>query len=170
MQHISTYSSTLLKIDLKYMGQNIFSIFVLNDHNSILKLELNTVSYRKRTVELDDFTIINSKNYYPITIIWNQECGFEYRKVASTSLSHLEAHDSFFRWSMKGKFDVYFLWLFGKNGSPYHKHALILTTLRYLRSIWSGVTRFSTIQRMFLQWRLKSCTVLVGISVACTAV
>ena len=96
MQHISTYSSTLLKIDLKYMGQNIFSIFVLNDHNSILKLELNTVSYRKRTVELDNFTIINSKNYYPITIIWNQECGFEYRKVASTSLSHLEAHDGFF--------------------------------------------------------------------------
>ena len=59
----STFSSILLKIDLKYMGQNIFSIFVLNDHNSILKLELNTVSYCKRTVELDNFTMINSKNY-----------------------------------------------------------------------------------------------------------
>ena len=32
-----------------------------------------------------------------------------YRKVASTSPSHLEAHAGFFRLSMKGKFDVYLL-------------------------------------------------------------
>jgi hypothetical protein len=32
-----------------------------------------------------------------------------YRKVASTSLSYLEAHARFFRLSMKGKFDVYLL-------------------------------------------------------------
>ena len=37
-----------------------------------------------------------------------------YSKVASTSTSCLEAHAGFFRVSMKGKFDVYWLWAFGK--------------------------------------------------------
>ena len=32
----------------------------------------------------------------------------------STNPSCLEAHAGFFRLSMKGKFDVYFLWPFGK--------------------------------------------------------
>ena len=38
----------------------------------------------------------------------------KYRKVASTSPSCLEAHAGFFRLFMKGKFDVYILWPFGK--------------------------------------------------------
>ena len=37
------------------------------------------------------------------------------RKVASTSLSRLEAYASFFRFSMKGKFDVYLFVLLGKS-------------------------------------------------------
>ena len=37
-----------------------------------------------------------------------------YRKVTSTSSSHLEAHAVFFRLPMKGKFDVYLLGNFGK--------------------------------------------------------
>jgi hypothetical protein len=38
----------------------------------------------------------------------------EYRSFASTSPSCLEAHAGFFRLSIKGKFDVYLLWPFGK--------------------------------------------------------
>ena len=38
----------------------------------------------------------------------------EYRKVASTSPSRLEAHADFFRLSMKGKFNIHLLWAFGK--------------------------------------------------------
>ena len=37
-----------------------------------------------------------------------------YCKVASTSISRLEAHAGFFRLSMKGKFDVYLLQPFVK--------------------------------------------------------
>ena len=38
----------------------------------------------------------------------------KYLKVASTSLSPFEAYAGFFRLFMKGKFDVYLLWPFGK--------------------------------------------------------
>ena len=38
----------------------------------------------------------------------------KYRRFVSTSLSRLEAHDGFFRLAMKGKFDAYLLWPFGK--------------------------------------------------------
>ena len=37
-----------------------------------------------------------------------------YRKVASSNTSHLEAHAGFFRLHMKGIFDPYALWPFDK--------------------------------------------------------
>ena len=43
-----------------------------------------------------------------------------YRKVKSTSPSRLEAHADFFRLSMKGKYDVYLLWPFGKKLTSMH--------------------------------------------------
>ena len=43
-----------------------------------------------------------------------------YFKLAITSPSHLEAHTGSFRLSMKGKFDVYLLWPFGKNRVLYY--------------------------------------------------
>ena len=38
----------------------------------------------------------------------------EYRKVASSNTSRLEAHDGFFRLLMKGIFNPYVLWPFDK--------------------------------------------------------
>ena len=40
---------------------------------------------------------------------------YVYRRVMTTSLLCLEAHAGFFRLFMKGKFDVYSLWPFGKS-------------------------------------------------------
>ena len=42
---------------------------------------------------------------------WDQP---KYRKVASSNTSRLEAHAGFFRLLMKGIFDAYVLWPFGK--------------------------------------------------------
>jgi hypothetical protein len=59
----------------------------------------------------------NSPQDYCSAKVWkqNQTTDFpKYHKVASTSLSPLEAHAGFFRLYMKGKFDVYLLWHFGK--------------------------------------------------------
>ena len=46
---------------------------------------------------------------------------YKYRKIVSTSLSRLETHACIFRLSMKGQFDVYLLWSFGKIWFPYYK-------------------------------------------------
>ena len=57
----------------------------------------------------------------------------DYRKVVSTSPSRLEAHTGFFRLSMKENLMFIYCDLLGKNRFPYHKHALIFRTLRYLK-------------------------------------
>ena len=46
---------------------------------------------------------------WPFSRLWRSKSKLEYRKVTSTSSSRLEAHAVFFRFSMKGKFDVYLL-------------------------------------------------------------
>ena len=96
------------------INQHMMTDFVWSRDLSILGV---TVCQKVGVTEVLTFNnynfnqLQNSSEISTDKLVWNW---LKYFRVTSSSPSHLEAHAGFFRLSMKGKFDVYLLWPFGK--------------------------------------------------------
>ena len=76
-----------------------------------------------------------------------------------TSPAHLEAHAGFFRLSMMGNFDVYWLLPFGKKKwFPYFKYMFILETLWYFNKTWDFVQSTKILRKLWLTFVSPSST------------
>ena len=77
---------------------------------------------------------------------------FKHPKVSSASICYLEANAACFRLLMKGKFDVYSLWPFGKNLFPNSKDMLIMIYQFSLKHFFTNLTSLFFDYLLLFDW------------------
>ena len=103
---IILFKTILIEKRTKFESQNLSLKSIECLHNSFSK-KINRFRIKTKSILAWNSTFVRF-------ILWNA-LGYDYRKIASSNTSRLEAHVGFFRLLMKGIFGPYVLWPFDKN-------------------------------------------------------